>query len=336
MKTIEDFRSFYSAELLPDITQLDSERKLAVRKVIRNFFIYLLAVAVLIAISIVINFQVYDEWFDSRGENIPVVIALIISFAGIFILGSINSKIKRKFKAEFKQKVIGRIVKFIHDDLRYEPTQFISYNDFDRSDIFRQQADRYNGDDLVYGKVDKTDISFSEVHAAYKTSSSDDNGSKETWHKLFDGIFFIADFHKSFKGKHFVLPDVAEKSFGSLGKFFQKMNKGRGSLIELEDVEFEKEFAVYGSDQVEARYILSSSMMRRILELKKRRNKNIMMSFVNSRINIAIPYDHNLFEPRFYSSILKIGKTEEYFEDMNSAISIVEELNLNTRIWGKD
>lgn len=336
MKTIEEFRTFYSNDMLNDLQKLDDERKAIVKKVIRNFFIYLLIVVGLIALSLFINFQIYDKWIDGEGANVPVTIAVILSIIGIFILGGVNRKAKRGFNQSFKNNVIGRIVKFIDESLKFESDQYIAYNDFHRSDIFRQHADRYYGDDLVYGKIDKTDISFSEIHAAYKTTSSDDNGSKEKWQKLFDGIFFIADFHKNFKGRHFVLPDFAEKSFGSFGKFFQKMNKGRGQLIELEDPEFEKEFAVYGNDQVEARYILSSSMMRRILEFKKSRNKNIMISFVDSRINIAIPYTRRLFEPRFYSSLLKQEKNEEYFCDLNSAISIVEELNLNTRIWGKE
>ena len=55
-----------------------------------------------------------------------------------------------------------------------------------------------------------------------------------------------------------VLPDVAERCFGSLiGNFFQKMNFSDGSLVKLENPDFEKLFSVYSHDQIEARYILT-------------------------------------------------------------------------------
>ena len=57
--------------------------------------------------------------------------------------------------------------------------------------------------------------------------------------------------------------------FGFLGTKLQKMNKGRGDLVKLENPEFESEFAVYSGDQIESRYILSSSLMERILSFKK-------------------------------------------------------------------
>ena len=76
----------------------------------------------------------------------------------------------------------------------------------------------------------------------------------------------IADFHKNFRFDLLVVPDVAERSFGSLvGNFLQKMNVTRsGRLMKMEDPEFEKYFAVYGRDEIETRYILSPAMMRRM------------------------------------------------------------------------
>ena len=44
----------------------------------------------------------------------------------------------------------------------------------------------------------------------------------------------------------------------------------RGELIKMEDVAFERGVVVYGDDQIEARYILSTSLMERILAYKKK------------------------------------------------------------------
>ncbi|MFT5169968.1 MAG: hypothetical protein ACI8Q2_000583, partial [Candidatus Omnitrophota bacterium] len=44
----------------------------------------------------------------------------------------------------------------------------------------------------------------------------------------------------------------------------------------------------------------------------------------------------NLFEPRIFKTLLDFKPIEEYFEDLSFAIGIVEDLNLNTRIWSKE
>ena len=67
------------------------------------------------------------------------------------------------------------------------------------------------------------------------------------------------DFNKHFNVKTYVLTDTAEKMFGFLGKKLQSMNSSRDDLVYLENPDFEKQFVVYSSDQIEARYILSPS-----------------------------------------------------------------------------
>jgi hypothetical protein len=44
----------------------------------------------------------------------------------------------------------------------------------------------------------------------------------------------------------------------------------------------------------------------------------------------------NLFEPNIFKSLLDFKVIEEYFTDLKTALDIVEELNLNTRIWTKE
>ena len=146
----------------------------------------------------------------------------------------------------------------------------------------------------------------------------------------------MGDFNKHFKGRTVVLPDTAEKLFGGLGKLFQSWNIGRGELVKLEDPEFEKEFAVYGNDQVEARYILSTSLMKRIVDFKRKTGKKIFLSFVGSRVFVAVSFRKDLFEPKVFSTVLAFEPIQEYFEDLQLAIGIVDDLNLNLRIWTKE
>ena len=206
----------------------------------------------------------------------------------------------------FKIGIIGKIVNFIEPNLVYSKDKCIPEPIYMESNIFPRRPDRYGGEDYVSGMVGKTEIAFSEIHSEYKIETRDRKGGRhEYWHTIFKGIFFIADFHKDFAGETLVLPDKAERLFGSvLGSMFQSLNLKRDQLIKLEDPEFEKLFVVYGSDQIKARYILSTSLMKRITDFKKKTGKQIYLSFVGGRVFVAIPYIENIFEPRVFKTLL--------------------------------
>jgi hypothetical protein len=180
--------------------------------------------------------------------------------------------------------------------------------------------------------VGQTAVKFSEVDAKYESGS----GKNRTVQQIFKGLFFIADFNKDFHGRTFVLPDTAEGFLGKLGQAFQEWNISRDDLVRLEDPEFEKEFVVYSNDQVEARYILSTSLMKRIVDFKRQSGKKIHLSFINSQVNVTVSFKRNLFEPRLFSTLLDFEPVREYFEDLVLAVGIVEDLNLNIRIWTKE
>ncbi len=111
--------------------------------------------------------------------------------------------------------------------------------------------------------------------------------------------------------------------------------RGFGQLIKLEDPEFERLFVVYGDDQIQARYILSTSLMERIMQFKAKSQRPIYLSFVGSKVFVAVSYTKNLFEPKIFSTLLDFGPIRQYYEDLQLAVGIVEDLNLNTRIWSR-
>jgi hypothetical protein len=255
----------------------------------------------------------------------PVVIGGAL-FTFIAHLGS------KGYVREFKDTIIRKIVKFLDENLDYFPHRCIPRSTFMASQIFKTKPNRYKGDDYVCGRAGDTQIEFSELNAEYE-SGSGKNKSRRT---VFKGLFFIGDFNKHFTCQTIVLPDTAENLFGSFGKLFQSWNVLRGQLIKLEDPEFERCFVVYGDDQIQARYILSTSLMERIVEFKKKTGQRIYLSFVGSKVFVAISFTRNLFEPKLFRTLLDFGLIQEYFEDLQLAVGIVEDLNLNTRIWSKE
>ncbi len=305
---------FYQKELVPEIELLEQDRK----KIAKKMIIIGVVLAALVTPFVFIFEDIGDILF-------PTVIAIAI-FAGLLHYFS------KDYACEFKENVLRKIVNYIDPNLVYTPTMCISEGLFMHSGIFRRGIDRYKGDDHVEGKIGATKIEFSEIHAEYITR---DSKGRTTHHTIFKGLFFIGDFNKHFKTDTYVLPDQAEKFLGGLGGMLQGVNKKYGELIKMEDPVFEKEFVVYGEDQIEARYILSPALMERITKFQKKSGKRISMSFKGSNVYIAIPFAKNLFEPKIFSTILDFKPVKEFFDDFALMIDIVEDLNLNTRIWTK-
>ena len=141
--------------------------------------------------------------------------------------------------------------------------------------------------------------------------------------------------NKYTKHRTVIVPDIAERFLVNMGQQLQKLNFGRDELVQLEHVDFEKRFAVYSSDQVEARYILSPKLIERIYNYSEKHELTPSLSFKDSQVYVALPISKEFFEPRIFRTILDKEVTKEYYEDMMLAISLVEELDLNTRIWSK-
>lgn len=325
MKTVEDLRRYYDNVLLDDLRALEKER----RKLVKRVILLIVSVFIVLGLSLVLM-PYFHLCFGFIFFPIGVIALLLVIVYGVRLMTS-------DYVGDFKARVIGGIVRFIDEDLVYARNKHIPLAAFMESRLFQGTPNRYRGDDYVSGVIGETRVDFSEVHAEYRVNTVDGSGRPKTnWYTLFKGLFFIADFNKDFRGRTVVLPDTAEKLFGSvLGSTLQSWNRSRGELVKLEDPEFEKYFVVYGSSQIESRYILSTSLMKRILDFRKKTNRDVFISFVGSKIFVAIQYPKDLFEPNLFMTTLDFNQAREYFEDLRLAVDIVEDLNLNTRIWSK-
>jgi len=323
MKTTEDLKSFYDGSLRQQILALEEKRKKIAHMALAIIFGCITLFLFSLLLSIVLT---------------PVF--AVVSFIAIVVLGIIlyftlvHSEAKA-FVSDYKRRIVGEMVKFIDGNLAYNPENGIRQPAYMNSRIFLTQPDRYKCEDYVSGKIGETFIEFSEVHSEYKTETRDSKGHRQThWHTIFKGLFFIADFNKNFAGTTVVLPDFAESTFGFLGKIFQSWNLTRSEkLIKLEDPDFEKLFVVYGDDQITARYILTPGMMERLSEFRRKLNSTIYLSFRDSKVYVAVSVNKNLFEPNVFSSNDNFEVLREYFTYLDLAGRIIEELNLNTRIW---
>ena len=274
-----------------------------------------------IAIGLGLLLAHYSPWIICTG------IAGIVIGIGIF---SCKRSGKRQF---FKAKLIPLLLRAISPSLKYSPNEGLSKSQVANFKLFGS-FDRCRSEDQITGKIGKTTVKISEIYLEQRHRDRDGN---ETCNAVFHGVVFIADFNKHFKCRTAVLPDTAEKLFGKLlGNFFQQMNFSEsGKLVKLENVEFEKQFAVYSTDQLEARYILTPQLMERLLAVQSAESGRIRVLFENSNIVIAIPRSDNWLEPPEFGNLDDLGALTHTAQEIISMVKLVEDLDLNTRIWTK-
>lgn len=318
MKTISELTDFYYKRLYPVLQNLEDERKKLRTRVINVGILYTIVILVLAS-------------FIYKHLDVESLIYLAVFYFAIG--GWLYKFLISNYKDEFKQKVISPLIKEIDSNLRYAPNLHIPEANFTRSKLFTQRPDRVSGNDYVKGEIDNINIEFSDFHAEKRHK---DSKGRTTWSTIFMGLFIVSDFHKNFTGETVILPDSAQSTFGDLiGNWFQANNFSRDELVKMDDPNFEKKFVVYSTDQVEARYILSPTLMQKLLIYEKRSRHPLYVSFRYGKIYMALEYNDDLFEPSVFHSLLKYKIAMEYVSTLHLAIGVVEELKLNQKLWSK-
>lgn len=323
MISIEELQNLYENELKVKLAGLESKRK--------KVMLFMVSGIALFALPFLVFFAMKEG--NGLTNLMPLSIIVIVGAIVLLVIG--NNK-KKVYRNEFKKEVVTKVVNAIDPLWNYNPNDRITQSEYYASDMFRRSCDRYVGDDLISGMIEKTDFRCSELHTEYKTYSTDSDGDrKEEWHTIFRGLFFHADFNKEFHGRTYISPDYTEKRFG---KFLQskKAKGGSAELVKLENMEFEKLFKVYSTDQNEARYILTPAIMETLVNLRQQINRPMDLSFVGSRVYCAISFNKNLFEPRIMKSGVNFEDIAQMYRLFKLNAVIIHELNLNTRIWTKD
>ena len=323
MATEIELKSLFEKQLKEKLSALESTRKGILRRHLLTF--------ALLAVLGAGNFFL----ISLNPHEALIIVSVLISVALLIYFIYQTSKKKKKYREKFKSDVVAEVVKLINPDWKYLYDYCMSQESYQQSGLFPQRYDRYNGDDFVTGQIDKTDFQFSELHTQYKQVTYGAKGQRqEHWITIFRGLFIHADFNKNFLGTTFILPDTAERLLGALGQSLQKFSS-RGDLVKLENPEFEKLFVVYSSDQVEARYILTPSIMEAMVKLYRRFDGEIYFSFVGSRVYFANSFNVALFEPNIFRSGVNYSDVKEMFDLFGMTSALIQELNLNTRIWTK-
>jgi len=318
MRSREEFDAFLRETIAPKLRGLESQRRAAIAAA-RVGWSWKLAFAAAGAACYVAA----EQWWTGA------------------VIGALPWGIEayRKLRAAhalapvIRGEILQPAIEFWDPSFRYRSDEGIPQSVFEASRLFAGDSfNRYSGEDLVSGRHGATEFRFSELTVEHVTRRNKEDHVR----RVFRGLFFVADFNKAFRGQTLVLPDQAERSLGSIGRAFQSLASAFGSLalVELESPEFERNFVVRSSDPTEARYVLSPSLMERILRFHQKTGSKLRLSFLAGRVAVAIPMEGDRFQVNALSP-LTLDDVRRWAGDLLFAISLIDELDLNTRIWSK-
>ena len=262
----------------------------------------------------------------SEGGQTILTVVLFMSMIGgavfaVWKFGLAGVTAYANYKMKFKQEVVAEVFKIVCPSGKYEPQHGIAKETFIGCGIFEDRGD-YHTDDRVRGKIGHTPFEAAEVKRQYSTGS----GKNSRTYTVFHGLFFHLDFNKSLSGVTLVTPENAHGC--------QIGSRSGMTLATLESPDFEKEFKVYTNNEVEARYILTPAMMEKLLSLRRAAEHPVFLGFRGNRAFLGVHYNRALFEPGIASTTAKTAILE-MAEHFAMAEVVVNELDLNTRIWTK-
>lgn len=286
------------------LSKLESQRKVIQKRI-------------LISVGIVLGFVVVGALLSSdNGFLFGGIIGFIISFG---IIADAVSKYKKTFKGQLMPLIIAKTGM----DLTYEFKSGLSKDTVMSSKLFKR-PDRYRCEDLMYGEFEGVQFRSSDVTMQERRVRTDSKGHRHVEYvTYFLGRWFVYEFNKEFNG----IIQVREDGFFSGPSWGLNIDK-----ISLEDVEFNKKFKTYASNQHDAFYVLTPSLMENIKTLERRFPGRIYFSFIGNELHIGIYNSKNAFEPPIFSPLDDQFITSQV-QDILILQDIVKELRLNRNIF---
>lgn len=114
--------------------------------------------------------------------------------------------------------------------------------------------------------------------------------------------------------------------------FNPKNTRERFEKVILEDVEFEKNFDTYSTNQVEARYLLTTAFMTKFKELELSfKAKSIRAEFTGKELIILLQVDKDMFQMGNITKETSISTFLEMANEICSVLAISKQLNLDSK-----
>ena len=280
-------------------------------------------IMIVAAVVVVLGVVVYGMMWNA-GVRDP---RFVIGGALAIIIGYVTWQ-HRTLSRTYKQIVVRRVVSALGHGLTYSVESRFTKQDFLDMDLFNLRVEQWRAEDEVCGR--RNAVTYSILEA--KATRTEGSGKNRRTITIFKGVIVRLDFNKYFHGHTVVVPNSESQILGGL--FGESSSRRSKELCRMENVEFERAYSVYSTDQQEARYILTPKLMELIMRARSRLNDGLRMSFHDNSVFVTLPDSGDRFELKLFGApVTPEGAVGELCQVVQLAEDLVEALDLETRIW---
>lgn len=298
-KELAGVDKFYRDEILPDLIAKDMLR----RNLVKKFYT---VIGIVIPIAILAAFFGFHHFQSPMAVMVPGVIALVI-------IGIAYAKFG-ELKANSKFGIVGKLCDFL--GWKFTPKGFsvLPSEPFLACHLL-PRSERQTYEDCIHGKIKGTDFILHEAHLQKKQRS----GKTDTWVTVFRGVMIRLAFPREFLGTTLLLRDAG---------FLNTKKKSGLKRVGLVDPVFEKIFEAYGSDQVEARYLLTPTFMQKLVDLQRLLDGNkLKAAFTGGHLLITVQAPDQFEIGSMFTSLTDITRTQKVVDEIATVLDIVEIVN---------
>ena len=312
-KTYAEIQNKYMSSLrsfcFPILNKMETKRK-----ILYSIFIILLPLAILSIIGvIVIGIMKLEK------------LTLFTPFMMIFpmIVFAIYVFLTKNLEKEVKKHIMPILCKAI-GDINWKQSPVISHDLYIDSKILPNTFNKVKVDDVFNGSYKGINYNIVEAQYSKKEFRHTREGRKTEYLTIFDGLLITLDMNKNFNSHTVIRTNL-------FGRFIPN---GDLKHTVFENIEFEEKFDVFTNNEVEARYLITSSFMEHL--------NNVKMSFIAPAIECAFYRDKLIISLQGIPNMFHVGSvwkplTDEkqyfkMFEEILSIIKLIDHFKLDQKI----
>ncbi len=277
-------------------------------------------------------------WRWSLGVSLPLLLASIyvfvlwpggrewlMPFMIIAAMGALfwsYAKVTR-FQAEGAQQLLQQLLP-AYSGITWQ-SGGMSLAPFDKSGLL-PDYDTKECDDYFHGAWQGVALDIGEWHLRRIEERIDSKGRRrQEYVTVYRGLLARFACHKKFVGRTILARDAGLFNFLHSFAF-------AGQRVVLEDPEFEQLFQVFGTDQIEARYLLTTAFMQRLKDLSKVWKK-LSAAFIDGHLLLALP-DHRAYFAMgsAFRRLDFIAEARRFVQELDLLLDIIATLKLEQDI----
>ena len=302
-------------------------------KVIDNIRITNLFLLFLLATTLRGHYETIEHMFPLNVLSLGLFLFFYLFMEILKLLIPFFYSLMKKVQKDLKQETLVDLLNFAGSDfivhIPAKPIKFfdrifrhtslnankIDIKEFKALSVFQDISERSTLiiDDYVAGKYKSVPIIMMDVLLDYKEVAT------------FCGLIIKVPVGKKFTSTLYIY-----KSGFFINNLY--LHAGNENPINLEDPVFEKYFDVYADDQVEARYILTTGFMNRLVSIaSKNKNSTVSCSFIDGYMYLALD-GKDWFDIPSDKSFSEIGNWQRVLVDFIDVFRIIDELKVEQNI----